>query len=631
MIIEMSKKAKKVINFLSTLFYGFLAVLFIVIFLGAAGFIYFGRDLPRPDDFVSRTVSRPTRIYDRTGENLLYTIHGEERREIIGIDDMPDHLIDALLAAEDSRFYSHFGVDIEGITRSALVNLRERRIAAGGSTISQQLTRSALLTADRTFMRKVREVILTFELERRYSKDQILEFYFNQIPFGHNIYGIETAAQSFFGKQASELTIAESATLVAMIRSPSALSPYGDNLDALIGRRNYVINRMNSLGFISEKEREEAINEEPEFSRFRNYLRAPHFVLQVKEQLENRYGSEFLNERGLKIYTTIDFELQRKAEGVAKLMKERNSEQYNGHNISIVINDPHTGEILAMVGSADYYGEKYPEDCVPGKSCMFSPYTNVALRGRQPGSAFKPFVYAEAFRNGYDGDTVVIDERKNFGSAANPYIPRNYDGQYRGEVTLRNSLAQSLNVPAVKVLDELAGLPQSIRLAERFGITTFTEDPYYYGLPLVLGGGDVKLVELASAYGVFATEGLKLPTKYVSKIENSSGDVIMNNNSTPRRVLESSVAREITSILSDNEARTPMFGSNSLLHFPDHQVAVKTGSTQSFRDGWAMGYTEDIVVGVWTGNNDNTSMVNAPGMSVAGPAWRFLMEESINN
>ena len=626
----MSKKTKKIINFLSTAFYGTLAILFVGIFLGATAFIYFGRDLPRPDDFVSRTVNRPTRIYDRTGENLLYTVHGEERRELISIDDMPDHLIDALLAAEDSRFYNHFGVDIEGIGRSVLINLQERRIAAGGSTISQQLTRSALLTDDRTFMRKVREVILTFELERRYSKDQILEFYFNQIPFGHNVYGIETAAQSFFNKTASELTVAESATLVAMIRSPSALSPYGDNLDALIGRRNYVINRMNSLGFITEEEREKAVNEEPEFSRFRNYLRAPHFVLHVKEQLEETYGSDFLNERGLNIYTTIDFELQRKAEGVAKLMAERNREQYNAHNISMVINNPHTGEILAMIGSADYYGEKYPEDCIPGKSCRFSPYTNVAMRGRQPGSAFKPFVYAEAFRNGYDGDTTVIDERTNFGTENNPYIPRNYDGNFRGEVTLRNSLAQSLNVPSVKVLADMAGLPQSIRLSERFGITTFTEDPYHYGLPLVLGGGDVKLVELASAYGVFATEGLKTPITYISRIEDSSGNIIQRNNTTPRRVLESSVAREITDILSDNEARSPMFGSNSLLHFPDHQVAVKTGSTQNFRDGWAMGYTSDRVVGVWTGNNDNTSMVNAPGLSVAGPAWRVMMEEVID-
>ncbi len=630
MLTEM-KILKKIKEAFAILFYGVIALLFLGLFFGSVAFIYFGRDLPRPEDFVSRTISRPTRIYDRTGEHLLYTVHGEERRDLIDIDQVPDHLIDALLAAEDSRFYEHYGIDMEGIGRSILINLRERRLAAGGSTISQQLTRSALLTQERTFMRKVREMILTVELERRYSKDEILEFYFNQIPFGHNVYGIETAAQSFFDKSVSELTVEESATLVAMIRSPSALSPYGDNLDALMGRRNYVINRMASLDFIDEKERQKAIDEEPEFSRFRNYLRAPHFVLNVKEQLEDTYGSEFLSERGLKIYTTIDFELQRKAEGVARLMAERNKEQHNAHNISIVITDPNSGEILAMVGSADYYGERYPEDCVPGKSCLFDPYTNVALRGRQPGSAFKPFVYAEAFRNGYSGNTTVIDERTNFGTEADPYIPRNYDGRFRGEVTLRDSLAQSLNVPSVKVLADMAGLPQSIRLSERFGITTFTEDPYHYGLPLVLGGGEVKLTELTSAYGVFATEGIKYPISYISKIEDSSGNTIMRSNSTPRRVLESSVAREITSILSDNDARAPMFGSNSLLHFPDNEVAVKTGSTQNFRDGWAMGYTSDIVVGVWTGNNNNQSMVNAPGLSVAGPTWRVLMEESINN
>ena len=626
----MDKKIKKITSFLSTAFYGLLAVLFVSIFLGAVAFIYFGRDLPRPDDFISRNINRPTRIYDKTGENLLYTIHGEERRELIDIEEMPDHLIEALLAAEDSRFYSHFGIDIEGIMRSILINIQERRLAAGGSTISQQLTRSALLTHEKTFMRKVREMILTIELERRYSKEEILEFYFNQIPFGHNVYGIETASQSFFNKKTSELTISEAATLVAMIRSPSALSPYGDNLDLLIQRRDWVLGRMNSLGYITDSEKREAVNEDLEFSRFRNYLRAPHFVLQIKEDLERTYGTEFLNQRGLSIYTTIDFDLQRRAEEVAKIVSEQNSKKYNAHNISIVIQDPHSGEILAMVGSADYFGEKYPNDCIPGKSCLFDPYTNVALRGRQPGSSFKPFVYAQAFRNGHNGETTVIDERKNFGSEANPYIPRNYDGKYRGEVTLRNSLAQSLNVPAVKVLAEKAGLRPSIELAERFGITTFTEDPYYYGLPLVLGGGEVKLTELTSAYSVFAAQGLKSPITKIDRIEGANGNIIMESNPTPRRVLERSVANEITDILSDNEARSPMFGANSILHFPNHQVAVKTGTTQNFRDGWTIGYTDDVVVGVWAGNNNNQSMINAPGMSVSGPAWRILIEESIN-
>ncbi len=627
----MKRKFKKIKNFISVLFYIVSILVFLTIFFGSVSFIYFARDLPRPENFVSRSISQPTRIYDRTGEHLLYTIHGEERRDLVNIEDIPDHLIYALLAAEDTRFYNHYGIDIEGIGRSILINLRDRNLSAGGSTISQQLVRTALLTHEKTFMRKVREIILTIELERRYTKDEILEFYFNQVPFGHNVYGIETAAQSFFNKSTSDLTIAESATLVAMIRSPSALSPYGDNLESLIGRRNYIINRMRSLGFISEEKSSASLNEEPEFSRFRNYLRAPHFVLQVKADLENRYGSDFLNQSGLKIYTTIDFELQRKAEGVAKLFAERNSERYNAHNISIVIMDPSTGDILSMVGSADYFGDKFPSDCIPGKSCLFDPYTNVSLRGRQPGSAFKPLVYAEAFRNGYSGETIVIDERTNFGTQSNPYIPRNYDGKYRGEVSLRDSLAQSLNIPAVKVMAEMAGLRQSIEMAERFGITTFTREPHFYGLPLVLGGGEVKLLELTSAYGVFAADGLRSPASFISKIEDSSNNTIFQSNSTPRRIIESEIAKEITDILSDNKARSPVFGSNSLLHFENHNVAVKTGSTQNFRDGWTIGYTSDVVIGVWAGNNNNESMINAPGISVAAPAWRVLMEEFLSN
>ncbi len=625
----MKKIFKKIKGILGTLFYIAATFVFLSIFTISVAFIYFARDLPRPENFVDRTINRPTQIYDRTGEYLLYTIHGEERRELINIDQIPDHLIHALLAAEDSRFYDHYGIDIEGIGRSILVNIRERDLAAGGSTISQQLIRSALLTHEKTFIRKIREVILTIELERKYSKDQILEFYFNQIPFGHNIYGIETASQSFFDKSVSELTVPESTTLVAMIRSPSALSPYGNNVDLLIGRRNYVMRRMNSLGFLSEEETKKYLKEETNFSKFRNYLRAPHFVLEIKRQLEETYGSEFLKKRGLKIYTTLDFELQRRAEGVVSLFASRNSERHNAHNLSSVVIDPNTGEILSMIGSADYFGEKYPEDCIPGKSCLFDPYTNVSMRGRQPGSAFKPIVYAEAFKNGYDGDTTVIDERTNFGTESNPYIPRNYDGRFRGEVTLRESLAQSLNVPSVKVLAEMAGLSQSINLAENLGIATLTEDPYYYGLPLVLGGGEVKLLEMTSAYGVFATNGLKTPISFISKIEDSSGNLLHSQTTTPRRILESSITEEITDILSDNKARTPIFGSNSVLHFENEKVAAKTGSTQNFRDGWAIGYTSDVVVGVWAGNNNNISMVNAPGLSVAAPTWRVLMENSI--
>ncbi len=624
-------KKNKLKNLFAGLFYTVIIFIFLSIFIGSLTFIYFAKDLPRPESFIGRNIDTPTRIYDRTGENLLYTIHGEERREIIDINQIPEHTKNALITAEDSRFYSHFGIDIEGIGRAVITNIKEWGLVAGGSTISQQLIRNSLLTQERTFIRKIRELILTLELERKYSKEEILEFYFNQVPFGHNIYGIETASQNFFNKNTSELTLAESATLAAMIKSPSSLSPYGNNLNALIGRRDYILKRMSNLGYINEEEKEEALAEEADFSKFSNYLRAPHFVLYIKEQLENKYGKEFLSKKGLKIYTTLDFDLQKKAERIINIFAERNSSSYNAHNMATVIMDPKTGEVISMVGSADYFGDKYPEDCIPGKSCLFDPYTNVATRGRQPGSSFKPFVYAEAFTNGYDGETTVIDERKNFGSEENPYIPKNYDEKYRGEVTLRNSLAQSLNVPAVKVLKNMAGLEESIEFAEDCGITTFDQDPYYYGLPLVLGGGEVKLLELTSAYGVFANSGLRNQNSFILKIEDSEGNIIEKNNSTSRRVLSSSVSEEITDILSDNKARTPMFGSNSLLHFEDNRVAVKTGTTQNYRDSWTLGYTPEIVIGVWAGNNNNVSMLNGSGLTVAGPAWRTLMETVINN
>lgn len=623
----MKRKRKRFLKIFQVAFYLISIFLLTGVFLGSLAFLYFARDLPRPESFVDRQISQPTRIYDRTGENLLYTIHGEERREIVQLEDVSPYFTDALIALEDTNFHSHSGFDIEGIVRSVFINIRERDLAAGGSTITQQLVRSALLSPEKTFMRKVRELVLTIELERNYSKEDILEFYVNQISFGHNIYGIETAAQNYFEKNASELSLRESAILASLIRAPSALSPYGDNLNILIRRSNYALERMHSLGFISEEEKEIALEEEVEFSRFRNYLRAPHFVLGVKQTLENRYGSDLLDQGGFKVYTTLDFDLQRRAEIVAKEAAQINK-NYNAHNISIVILDPHTGEILAMVGSADYFKDPYPEGCVPGKTCLFDPYTNVALSGRQPGSAFKPFVYATAFLNGYDDETTVMDERTNFGSEANPYIPRNYDGLFRGEVTLRDALAQSLNVPAVKTLRDLAGLRESIDMAERFGITTFTQDPYFYGLPLVLGGGEVRLLELTSAYGVFAAQGYRSSPHSIKKIEDSRGNVFFENRITPRRIIDSSVADMITDILSDNEARAPVFGSNSLLHFEDEKVAVKTGTTQNFRDGWTIGYTSEKVVGVWVGNNNNQPMVRGLGITVSSPAWRILIKET---
>lgn len=618
------EKAKKI---LTNLFYITIILLLSGVFISLFSFIYFARDLPRPERYGDQPSVEPTKIYDRTGKNVLYTIYGEEKREITTLEEIPKHFIDALLTAEDSNFYNHFGIDFRGIARSFLANIRAGRTVAGGSTIPQQYVRSALLTPDREIIRKVREIVLTIELERRYSKDEILGFYLNQIPFGSNAYGIESAAQTYFNKTASELTLAESATLVSLIPAPSYLSPFGNNLEELMRRKDHLLGRMRNAELITEEEMEEAKEEDVVFKPSGDYLRAPHFVMHIKSDLERRYGEEFLKEEGLEIYTTIDFEIQKKAEEVVK-RRINGLQNFNAHNAGVVVIDPYTGEILAMVGSADYFKDPFPEGCTPGLNCRFSPYTNVTLSERQPGSAFKPFVYAMAFINGYSDDTIVEDKETNFGTPSNPYIPRNYDGRFRGEVTLRESLAQSLNVPSIRVLKDLAGLQESIDLARNFGIE-LPRSADFYGLPLVLGGGDVKLLEITSAYGVFATEGYKNPPIFISKIEDRKGNIITENKNTPRKVIDSSIAKEITDILSDNKARTPVFGPNSPLHFPNQRVAVKTGSTDRFRDAWTIGYTSSVVVGVWVGNNDNTSMYNAPGVTVSAPIWREIIESTL--
>jgi penicillin-binding protein 1C len=618
-------KNKKIEKNLLSFFYLSLIFFLTAILLMASLFVFFARDLPRPERYTDRPLDEPTKIYDRTGENVLYTIYGEEKRVVIPLESVSPYFIDSLLIAEDANFFEHIGIDFQGIIRSALINLQAGRTVAGGSTISQQFVRSALLTPDRKIMRKVREIVLTLELERRYDKEEILEFYVNQIPFGSNAYGVESAANTYFNKSADELTLAESATLVSLVPAPSYLSPYGENLDELLRRKNRLLDRLFSAGLIEKDELEEAKEESLVFHQGKDYLRAPHFVMYIKDLLEKKYGEEFLKEEGLSVYTTLDYELQRRVEDIVK-ERVSNNHRYGAYNASVVIINPQTGEVLAMVGSADYFKEPLPEGCIPGSSCKFDPFTNVATRNRQPGSSFKPFVYAVAFENGYSDDTIVIDEQTNFGTPSNPYIPRNYDGLFRGEVTLREALAQSLNVPSVKVLKDFAKLNTSVERARDFGIN-LSYSPDFYGLPLVLGGGDVKLLEMTSAYGIFATEGYKNNPLFISKITNKNNNIIEENKNTPRLIMQPQAARKINSILQDNEARIPTFGYNSLLHFPFHDVAVKTGTTQNFRDAWCVGYTSDIVVGVWVGNNDNTPMHNAPGIVVAAPLWREIIEK----
>ena len=631
--IYQENKKKSPALFLRPLKWLFLVFLFFV-FGSFFLFIIYAKDLPRPEKFAERELFQSTKIYDKSGEILLFEIFGEEKRTWVSLDEIPVHLKKAVIATEDANFKHHFGIDFRGIARAFLVNLKTGEFVHGGSTISQQLIRSTFLTPERVTERKIREIILTIEMERRYSKDQILEWYLNQVPFGRNTYGAGAASQAYFGKSVSDISITEAAILAALIRAPSYYS-HEKNFNKLLARKNHVLRRMVSEGFLTKEEKELIQKEEINLVRAVNPIRAPHFVMYVRNYLVQKYGEDFLREEGLKIYTSLDWELQEWAEKIVSEKSKRNK-KYRAHNSALVAMNPKTGEILAMVGSKNWFGESEPKGCLAGENCLFEPKPNVALRERQPGSAFKPFVYATAFKKGHSDQTLVTDEETNFGTLANPYIPQNYDGLFRGPVTLRQALAQSLNVPSVKVLRDLAGLEDSIKAAQEMGITTLTRPLSFYGLAIVLGGAEVQLLDMVSAYGVFATEGLKIPPVFILRIEDSQGKILEEDKKTPKRVLEPEIARLINDVLSDNQARAPIFGLNSVMYFENYKMAAKTGTTQNYKDGWIIGYPVEparssIVVGVWAGNNDNTPMRREPGVVVAGPIWRAFMEKALKS
>lgn len=591
-------------------------------------FIYYSKDLPRPEKFTERPFPESTKIYDRTGTVLLYDIYGEEKRTYIKLEETPDYLQKAIISAEDKNFYTHFGIDLEGIARSFLINIKIRRLAVGGSTLNQQLIRSSFLNLQKTAQRKIREIILSLELDRKYEKDQILEWYLNQVPFGSNAYGIEAASQTYFRKSASEISLAESTILAAIVQAPTRLSPY-KNKEGLLNRQKYVLDRMVSNGYITKSDMEIALKEEVEFHA-PTTVRAPYFTLQyIKGYLDSKYGSDFLREKGLKVYTSLDWEIQELAEKIVKEGVQWNK-NYNAHNAALVSIDPKTGEVLAMVGGADYFADPYPPKCISGKNCKLDPQFNVATLGlRQPGSAFKPFAYVTAFNKGATPETIVVDEKTNFGIwGGKEYIPKNYDGLFRGPLTLRSSLAQSINVTSIKTLLNLAGpnIEDSVKTAESMGITTLNPP---YGPSLVLGGWEVKLLDITSAYGVFATEGLRVPPVTILKIEDAQGNIIEENKKIQKRVLPIESCRIINDILSDNDARAPMFGYNSSLYFPGYQLAAKTGTTQNYQDAWIIGYTPFIVTGVWVGNNDNSPMKEKPSVVLAGPIFHKFMEKML--
>lgn len=591
-------------------------------------FFIYTKDLPRPENFNENIINQATKIYDRTGEIVLSSIYGEEKRTYLTIDKLPEKLQKAVIATEDARFYQHHGIDFQGIARAIKVDFETKEAKQGASTITQQLIRSSLLSNEKRIDRKIKEAVLAIELDNKYSKTQILEWYLNQVPFGVNIYGAQEASLSYFNKPVSEISLAQAALLAAVIQAPSYYNPYGDHLDGLLARKDYVLDRMVQENCISKEEAEAAKKEILTFNKLPKTL-SPHFVTYVKQQLEKKYGQSFLETKGLKIYTTLDWDLQRAAETEVKDGTERNK-AYGAYNGALIALNPKNGEILAMVGSANPDANPYPEGCDPAATCKFVPDFNVATQGnRQPGSSFKPFVYAEAFRKGFTGSSIVVDELTDFGVyGGKHYVPSNYDGRFRGAITLRNALAQSLNIPALKVLRDMAGLEDSIALAKAMGITTLNQPASFYGLPLVLGAGDVKLLDMVSGYSTFADGGYYIPPTAILKIEDADGNVLYKHNPTPKKVLEKNVCDLITDILSDNNARAPIFGYHSNLYFENYKISVKTGTTQDNKDGWTIGFTPRLAVGVWTGNN-NRAVMQKISEAMAGPIWRAFMLQAL--
>lgn len=588
---------------------------------------WISRDLPDPNALITRDIPLATKIYDRSGQHLLYEIHGEENRTLVQVSDLPPYVGQATIAIEDKNFYNHRGISWRGLVRAFVVNVVKGERIKGTSTLTQQLVKNAILTNERTYTRKFKEVLMSLQLERVFSKDQILQMYLNEVPYGSTIYGIESAAHNYFSKPAKELTIDEAALLAALPQAPDTYSPYGtgsrgDNRDRLVARQQYIIELMAEQGYIKAEEAAEAKQVETLkklVPRRISNIKAPHFVMYVRSLLIEEYGQSVVERKGMKVTTSLDWDKQLIAEEEVKKGVEERGKKFDFMNASLVSIDPKTGQILAMVGSKDFFDNENDGQ------------VNVALRPRQPGSSFKPIVYAAGFIKGYTPDTVLWDVNTTFKTDLKNYEPKNYNFREHGPLTVRAALAGSLNIPAVKML-YLVGVGRVLDFAEQLGYTTFG-DRSRFGLALVLGGGEVKLLEHANTYAAFADEGRQRPLAAILKVEDAAGKTLAEfKDPETKQVMDKSAALQITSILSDNNARAYIFGSRNNLTIPGRPVAAKTGTTNNFRDAWTMGYTPSLVAGVWVGNNDNTEMNRgADGSVVAAPIWQAYMRRALEN
>lgn len=586
-----------------------------ILFLGM--FAWLSRDLPDPGVLTLRKVEQSTKIYDRTGEHLLYEISGDEKRTLVTLEQIPDHIQWATISAEDRKFYEHGGIDYRGILRAVFVNVTTfNPTGQGASTITQQLVKNAILTNEQTYVRKVKEIVLSFALERRYTKDEILQLYLNEIPYGSTNYGIESASQAYFEKNVEDITIAEGATLAAL---PQAPSTFINNPDRLRERRDWIIKSMQELGYITQEEADAALLEETSLHISVSGIEAPHFVLWIKEQLEEEYGQIMVEQGGLKVITTLDFEKQKFAEEAVTNNKETRGERYGFNNTGLIAMDPNNGHLLAMVGSADYF-----DDEIDGQ-------VNVTMRPLQPGSSFKPIVYAAGFERGYTPNTILWDVETTFGTATGAYHPRNYNLKEHGPVTVRKALQGSLNIAAVKML-YLVGVNNAIDFAEKLGYSTF-ENRGNFGLAIVLGGAEVKLIDHVAAYGTFADDGMYHKPVAILKIEDSDGNILTEwkeENNKGTQVIDKNIARMISNVLSDDNSRAYAFGTGTTLTLPGRPVAAKTGTTNDYNDAWTIGYTPSLAAGVWSGNTNGKEMNRGSGGStVAAPVWNEFMKKAL--
>lgn len=620
------KKFKKI-------FFSFITISFLisVVTIAVLSYIFIFKDLPSPESLKGyKIVPISTQIFDRNGK-ILYEVYGEENRTPVKISELPKYVGQAAIAIEDKDFYNHRGVSlISGILRAMKDTFKKGNLQ-GGSTITQQLVKGALLSSERTIQRKIKEIILATWVERIFKKDEILELYLNQVPYGGSAYGIEEASKLLLGKKAKDLTISEAALLAGLPQAPSQYSPY-KNPNLALERRNIVLEQMYEQKYITKEQLEKALNEKPSIKPPKINIKAPHFVFFVKKQLAEMYGDQLLEEGGLRITTTLDLDIQTEAEKIVKEEIE-DLENLNVTNGALLVTRPPTGEILAMVGSVDYFA-------TPSGSF------NVAVDAlRQPGSTMKPLNYAVGIdRQIVTAASIFMDTPSCFPSVGKPYCPQNYDLKFRGPVSLRQSLSNSLNIPAVKML-QMNGLREFIASTEAFTITTF-KDPSQYGLSLTLGGGEVPMYQMSQAFSAFSNRGRPRKVNYVLKIQNKTGKEIYKFSDpnfvqdvkkpiklpnyfamTGPKAISEDTAFIISHILQDNNARAAAFGPNSKLVIPGKSVSVKTGTTNDYRDNWTIGYTPNFLTTVWVGNNDFSEMNSrlVSGVTGAAPIWNRVM------